>query len=112
MRCKKKIRTCFDITCDCEDGAETGKEVAHAEMIVRVVNSDANPYGMAGTRIHDFDHPDWRQDIDILVPGAGEKLAYITIPKSTSYEDAKLKLSIFKKWLKKLELKEKFQFTF
>ena len=48
------------------------KEVEHAEMIVRVVNSDANPYGMAGTRIHDFDHPDWRQDIDILVPGAGK----------------------------------------
>ena len=21
----QKIRTCFDITCDCEDGAETGK---------------------------------------------------------------------------------------
>jgi len=86
---QEKLGPVFDITCDCEDGAETGKEVEHAEMIVRVVNSDANKYGMAGTRIHDFDHPDWRQDIDILVPGAGEKLAYITIPKSTSYEDAK-----------------------
>ena len=86
---QKKLGPVFDITCDCEDGAETGKEVAHAQMIVRVVNSDANPYGMAGCRIHDFDHKDWRQDVDILVPGAGEKLAYITLPKSTSYEDAK-----------------------
>ncbi len=86
---QEKLGPVFDITCDCEDGAETGKEVEHAEMIVRVVNSEANKYAMAGTRIHDFDHPDWRQDIDILVPGAGEKLAYITIPKSTSYEDAK-----------------------
>jgi citrate lyase subunit beta/citryl-CoA lyase len=37
---QKKLGPVFDITCDCEDGAETGKEVAHAEMIVRVVNSD------------------------------------------------------------------------
>lgn len=78
----------FDITCDCEDGAETGKEVEHAKMIVRVVNSEANKHGMAGTRIHDYSHPDWRQDVDILVPGAGEKLAYITIPKTEAYEQA------------------------
>ncbi|PHO11311.1 CoA ester lyase [Malaciobacter marinus] len=86
---QKKLGPVFDITCDCEDGAETGKEVEHANMIVKVVNSDVNPYDMAGTRIHDFSHPDWRQDVDILVPGAGEKLAYITLPKSTSFEDVK-----------------------
>jgi len=89
---QRKLGPVFDITCDCEDGAETGKEVEHAEMIVRVVNSDDNPYAMAGTRIHDFSHPDWRQDVDILVPGAGEKLAYITLPKSTSYEQVKTQI--------------------
>lgn len=92
FKMQEKLGPVFDITCDCEDGAETGKEVEHAEMIVRVVNSDANPYSMAGTRIHDAAHPDWRQDVDILVPGAGEKLAYITLPKSTSYEDAKMQI--------------------
>ncbi|RXJ98445.1 CoA ester lyase [Arcobacter sp. CECT 8986] len=94
---QKKLGPVFDITCDCEDGAETGKEVEHANMIVRVINSDANPYAMAGTRIHDFSHPDWRQDIDILVPGAGEKLAYITLPKSTSYEDVKTQVEYVQK---------------
>ncbi|AXX92331.1 CoA ester lyase [Malaciobacter molluscorum LMG 25693] len=94
---QKKLGPVFDITCDCEDGAETGKEVEHANMIVRVVNSDANPYSMAGTRIHDFSHPDWRQDIDILVPGAGEKLAYITLPKSTSYDDVKTQVEYIQK---------------
>ena len=89
---QEKLGPVFDITCDCEDGAETGKEVEHANMIVRVVNSEANKYGMAGCRIHDFEHKDWRQDVDILVPGAGEKLAYITLPKSTSYEDAKTQI--------------------
>ena len=85
---QEKLGPVFDITCDCEDGAQTGKEVEHAEMVVRMVNSDANKYAMAGTRIHDYSHPDWRQDVDILVPGAGEKLAYITIPKTEAYEQA------------------------
>jgi len=87
MQMQEKLGPVFDITCDCEDGAETGKEVEHAEMIVRMVNSDANRYDMAGTRIHDYSHPDWKQDVDILVPGAGEKLAYITIPKTEAYEN-------------------------
>ncbi|RXJ87525.1 CoA ester lyase [Arcobacter sp. CECT 8985] len=94
---QKKLGPVFDITCDCEDGAETGKEVEHANMIVRVVNSEANPYGMAGTRIHDFSHADWRQDVDILVAGAGEKLAYITLPKSTCYEDVKTQVEYIQK---------------
>src|SRR6478672_9470099 len=62
----------FDITCDCEDGAVAGQEREHAEMIVRVLNSEANKYKMAGVRIHDYTHPSWRQDIDILVGGAGQ----------------------------------------
>jgi citrate lyase subunit beta/citryl-CoA lyase len=74
-------------------------------MIVRVVNSDANPYGMAGTRIHDHSHPDWRQDVDILVPGAGEKLAYITLPKSTCYEDAKTQIEYIQAVAKKAGIK-------
>ena len=73
----------FDITCDCEDGAASGQEREHAEMIVRVLNSDANKHRMAGARIHDYTHPAWKQDIDILVGGAGQVLSYITIPKCT-----------------------------
>jgi len=88
MQMQVKLGPVFDITCDCEDGAETGKEVEHAEMIVRMVNSEENKYGMAGVRIHDYSHPDWKQDVDILVPGAGQKLTYITIPKTESYADA------------------------
>jgi len=88
MAMQEKLGPIFDVTCDCEDGAQTGKEVEHAEMVVRVVNSDANKYGMVGTRIHDHSHADWKQDVDILVPGAGEKLSYITIPKTEKYEQA------------------------
>lgn len=78
----------FDITCDCEDGAASGQEGEHAEMIVRVLNSEANRHHMAGVRIHDYTHSVWQQDIDILVAGAGKVLSYITIPKCTDINQA------------------------
>jgi citrate lyase subunit beta / citryl-CoA lyase len=82
------IGAVFDITCDCEDGAASGQERDHAEMIVRVLNSDANKYRMAGARIHDYTHPAWKLDVDILVAGAGNVLSYITIPKCTDIAQA------------------------
>jgi citrate lyase subunit beta/citryl-CoA lyase len=87
----------FDITCDCEDGAASGQEREHAEMIVRVLNSDANQYHMAGARIHDYTHPAWKQDIDILVGGAGKVLSYITIPKCTDISQAKEMIAYLQK---------------
>ncbi len=79
----------FDITQDCEDGAPTGQEREHAEMIVRITNSDANKFKMAGVRIHDYTSKHWKQDVDILVKGAGDRLAYITIPKPTAASQVK-----------------------
>lgn len=87
----------FDITCDCEDGAASGQEREHAEMIVRVLNSEANKYRMAGARIHDYTHPAWKQDIDILVGGAGKVLSYITIPKCTDISQAKEMIAYLQK---------------
>ena len=87
LELQDKLGPVFDITCDCEDGAPAGQEKAHAEMIVRVLMSDANKYKMAGARIHDYSHPLWKQDVDILVAGAGNVLAYITIPKCTALNE-------------------------
>ncbi|CPN05607.1 citrate lyase subunit beta [Bordetella pertussis] len=78
----------FDITCDCEDGAAAGQERDHAEMVARLINSERNQHGRAGARIHDPSHPAWRQDMDIIVGQAGRRLAYITIPKATSAQQA------------------------
>jgi citrate lyase subunit beta / citryl-CoA lyase len=87
----------FDITCDCEDGAASGQEREHAEMIVRVLTSDANKHKMAGARIHDYTHPAWKQDIDILVAGAGNVLSYITIPKCTDISQAQEMIAYLQK---------------
>lgn len=87
----------FDITCDCEDGAASGQERDHAEMIVRVLNSEVNKHKMAGARIHDYTHPAWKQDVDILVGGAGKILSYITIPKCTDISQAREMIAYIQK---------------
>ena len=84
LELQAKMGPLFDITCDCEDGAEAGKEKQHAEMIVDVLSSAKNTLAMAGVRIHDYTHAHWRKDVDILVAGAGKSLAYVTLPKPTS----------------------------
>lgn len=91
------IGAVFDITCDCEDGAAAGQEREHAEMIVRVLNSEANKHKMAGARIHDYTHPAWKLDLDILVSGAGNVLGYITIPKCTDIAQAQEMIAYLQK---------------
>ena len=83
-----KLGPIFDVTCDCEDGAEAGKEKQHAEMVVDMLTSTANLQSMAGVRIHDYTHPHWKKDIDIIVGGAGKVLSHVTIPKCTSASQA------------------------
>ena len=83
-----KLGRIFDVTCDCEDGAEAGKEKQHAEMIVDLLASTQNLQAMAGARIHDYTHAHWKKDVDILVGGAGKVLAYLTIPKCTEASQA------------------------
>ena len=84
LELQDKLGPVFDITCDCEDGAPAGQERGHAEMIVRVLNAEANKHRMAGARIHDYTHPHWRDDVEILVGGAGKLLSYLTLPKATT----------------------------
>ena len=84
LELQAKLGRLFDVSCDCEDGAAAGKEQEHAEMIVDVLASARNTFAMAGVRIHDPTHPSWKQDVDILVAGAGKTLAYLTLPKATT----------------------------
>jgi citrate lyase subunit beta / citryl-CoA lyase len=85
---QQQIGPVFDVTFDCEDGAPAGHEREHAEMVVHLLNSHENHHRMAGFRIHDPSHPAWRQDVDIMVAGAGAVTAYITIPKPTGAAEA------------------------
>jgi len=97
LELQQKFGPVFDITCDCEDGAAAGQEAEHAEMVARVISSDANIHNMMGVRIHDFSHPHWKADVDILVPKIGERVAYITLPKSTKAHQIEIMVGYIKK---------------
>ena len=102
---QNKLGGLFDITMDCEDGAQTGKEQEHAEMIVRMQNSDLNKHNMSGVRIHDYTNAHWKSDVDIVVPGAGEKISYITIPKPTKSSQVAEMISYIQNSAKKAGIK-------
>ena len=82
----------FDLTCDCEDGAHAGAEREHAEMVGSVIMSADNCYGRVAARIHDFTHPHWQQDLDILVSLAGSRLPFITLPKPRGVADVRAQI--------------------
>jgi citrate lyase subunit beta/citryl-CoA lyase len=84
LELQAKLGPVFDITCDCEDGAPVGEEPAHAQMVVEMLRSTANRFGMVGVRVHDFDHPVWREDLEIILGGARDRVAYVTLPKPRS----------------------------
>ena len=105
MEFQAKLGGIFDITMDCEDGAKQGQEKQHAEMVVDMAKSANNKHQRAGVRIHDHDNQWWRQDVDILVPGAGNELAYITIPKPTRVEQVAEQIAYIQEVAKKSGIK-------
>ena len=77
----------FDVSGDCEDGAPVGEEVVHAKMVAALIASPANRFGRMGARIHDVTHPSWYSDLEILVGEAGDRIAFLTLPKAESAAD-------------------------
>lgn len=77
----------FDITLDCEDGAPIGGEAEHVQLVTELLHSAHNRHGRVGARVHPFDHPSFEADVDGLIAGAGERLAFLMIPKPRSAEE-------------------------
>ena len=71
----------FDVTLDGEDGAPVGGEVEHAHLIAELANSPLNAHGRVGARVVPFDHPAFEPMLEVLLPQAGARLAYLMIPK-------------------------------
>ena len=77
----------FDVTADCADGAEVGQEARHAGMVAGLLASADNAHDRMGVRIHDPRHRSWHTDLELLIAAAGERIAYVTIPKVDSAAD-------------------------
>jgi citrate lyase subunit beta/citryl-CoA lyase len=94
LQLQREIGPIFDLTCDCEDGAVAGADREHAEMVARVIMSEDNRHGRVGARIHDIRHPAWQQDIEIIVGTAGQRLAFLTLPKVGGLADVREQLRV------------------
>lgn len=94
----------FDLTLDAEDGAATGEELEHMRKIVALLNSGIDRSGRVGVRIHDFGSKYWKKEVDIILKGAGKKVAYITLPKVQSFLAARLMANYIKSTAKRYKL--------
>ncbi len=77
----------FDITLDCEDGAAIGAEAEHAQLCAGLVLSADNLFGRVGARVHPVDHPSFAADVNTLIGRAGDRLAYLMVPKPRHLAD-------------------------
>jgi citrate lyase subunit beta / citryl-CoA lyase len=77
----------FDVAADCEDGAPVGREREHARMVAGLIAGRGNAFDRAGARVHDVRHPAWRTELDILIGEAGDRLAFLTVPKVETVGD-------------------------
>jgi len=77
----------FDITLDCEDGAPVGAEAEHVRMVAELALSADNRFGRVGARVHPVDHPAFADDVDTLVGKAGDRLAFLMVPKPRHLAD-------------------------
>jgi citrate lyase subunit beta/citryl-CoA lyase len=85
---QQQLGPVFDITLDCEDGAQVGREAEHAELVASLIGSEHDRFGRVGVRIHDYDHPYWRDDVRLILRAAKRAPAFITLPKIRNVLDA------------------------
>jgi citrate lyase subunit beta / citryl-CoA lyase len=86
LQIQQRLGPVLDITLDLEDGAQVGQEDQQAQWAANIIQSSDNHFDRIGVRIHDLDSPFWQKDLETLVLNAGERLAYIMLPKLRSID--------------------------
>ena len=56
-------------------------------MVAGLIGSADNRYGRVGARVHDVTHPAWRAEVDVLLDEAGDRIAFLTLPKAERAAD-------------------------
>ncbi|MDY7578584.1 CoA ester lyase [Herbaspirillum sp. RTI4] len=84
----------FDITLDCEDGASAGNEEAHARLVASLIAGDDNRFLRIGARVHDVNSPFFERDVTLICGEAGNRIAYLMLPKANGLADVQKALKI------------------
>ncbi len=90
LELQSELGPVFDVTLDCEDGAPVGGEAEHARMAASIALSPANRFDRVGARVHPVRHPSFADDVGALIRGAGQRLAYLMLPKPEDAGDVEL----------------------
>jgi citrate lyase subunit beta/citryl-CoA lyase len=77
----------FDLTLDGEDGAPVGGEVEHAHLMAELIQSPDNRWGRVGARVQAVEHAAFADMVDTVVRKAGDRVAYIMVPKPRHLAD-------------------------
>jgi len=89
LELQSKLNGLFDVTCDLEDGAAVGDEVAHRRRVCEIVASSLNTTQRVGIRFHDFDSPHFGPDLDEVMRSVGKVLSHVTVPKTADFAQAR-----------------------
>jgi citrate lyase subunit beta / citryl-CoA lyase len=81
----------FDVTLDLEDGAPEGREEAHAKMVADVLRACSDRH-RRGVRVHGVEHGSFRRDLEVVLDGARDRIAYLTLPKARGVADVQAAL--------------------
>lgn len=90
----------FDITFDCEDGAASGNEAAHAQLVGGLIASSDNHFGRIGVRVHHSTSPHFASDCQTILNACASQLAYLTLPKVANLAEVKAAAKQIKGWAK------------
>jgi citrate lyase subunit beta/citryl-CoA lyase len=87
LQLQAELGPVFDVTLDNEDGAPVGGEREHSALIAELIDSADNRFDRAGARLLQVDHPAFSDVANTIIRRAGQRVAYLMIPKPRSLAD-------------------------
>ena len=102
MALQNQMGPVFDLTVDCEDGAEVGQEIAQAQLISRLIASDDNRYHRIGARVHHPGNLLFESDVQHILEHAAAKIAYIVLPKVQNAQEVSDAIQFIQKQAQRL----------
>ncbi len=94
---QQELGPLFDITFDCEDGAQAGAELEHATLVANLLNSEDNRFNRIGARLHEPSSIHFAADVATIVGGAAPRLAYVVLPKVDSVDEVRSAIALINK---------------
>jgi citrate lyase subunit beta/citryl-CoA lyase len=98
---QQELGPVFDITFDCEDGANAGNEESHAQLVAELIAGEENQFERIGVRVHEASSEHFESDLKLILPTAAKRLAYLVLPKMESAADVAKAITAINRHAKK-----------